>query len=96
MERVALGGPGIQVTRLCLGTWNMGGQRGWGPDDEAAAIALIRHALDRGCNFVDTARGYGRGKSEEVVGKAVSGRRGDVIIATKMLQCPADEVGDAG
>lgn len=91
MDKTTLGDSGIDVTRLCLGTWNMGGQAGWGPKDEDSAVALIRHALDGGCNFVDTARGYGRGKSEEVVGKAVAGRRDQVVIATKMLQCTAEE-----
>jgi aryl-alcohol dehydrogenase-like predicted oxidoreductase len=93
MEQLTLGDSGIAVTRLCLGTWNMGGQAGWGPKDEEDAVALVRHALDSGCNFVDTARSYGRGKSEEVVGKAVAGRRDHVVIATKMLQCRAEEVG---
>lgn len=92
MDRVPLGDSDFQVTKLCVGTWNMGEGSGWGPADEAASIALIRHALDRGCNFIDTARGYGNGKSEQVVGKAVADRRDQVVIATKMLQCPAEEV----
>jgi aryl-alcohol dehydrogenase-like predicted oxidoreductase len=93
MERVALGGSDIQVSRFCLGTWNMGGQSGWGPADEGTAIAIIRHTLDAGCNFIDTARGYGRGRSEETVGKAVEGRRDQAIIATKMLHCKPEDVG---
>jgi aryl-alcohol dehydrogenase-like predicted oxidoreductase len=92
MEKVALGSSGIQVTRIALGTWNMGGQAGWGPESEAAAVAVIRHALDRGCNLLDSARGYGRGKSEEVIGKAVEGRRDEVVIATKMMHCKPEEV----
>ncbi len=92
MDRMPLGDSDIRVTRLCVGTWNMGGGSGWGPADEAASIALIRHALDRGCNFVDTARSYGNGKSEQVVGKAVADRRDRVVIATKMVQCPAEDV----
>ncbi len=55
MERVPLGNSDLEVTRLCLGTWNMSGQAGWGPDIEEA-ISVVRHVLDTGCNFIDTAR----------------------------------------
>jgi aryl-alcohol dehydrogenase-like predicted oxidoreductase len=70
----------------------MGGQKGWGPESEEVAVSLIHHALDSGCNFVDTARSYGRGKSEEIVGKGIKGRREAVVVATKMMQCPPEEV----
>ncbi|UCC67128.1 MAG: aldo/keto reductase [Armatimonadota bacterium] len=93
MKKISLGNSDIQITRFCLGTWNMAGGPGWGPEGEEAGISLIRHALDRGCNFVDTARVYGSGKSEQVVGKAVQGRRDQVIIATKMMHCKPEEVG---
>ena len=92
MERVQLGSSGLEVSKLCLGAWNMGGQKGWGPESEDAAVALIHHVLDSGCNFIDTARGYGRGRSEEIVGKGIEGRRDQVVIATKMLQCAPDQV----
>jgi len=93
MERVRLADSGMEVTRICLGTWNMGGDRGWGPETEAGAVALIQHALDGGCNLVDTARGYGNGRSEETVGKAVKGRRDQVVIATKMMHSRPEELG---
>jgi aryl-alcohol dehydrogenase-like predicted oxidoreductase len=93
MEKVELGSSGIQVSRLCLGTWNMCGEEGWGPVDDQASIDLIHYAMDHGCNCIDTARGYGNGYSERIVGKAIKGRREDVIVATKMFHCPADQVG---
>lgn len=92
MEKVALGSSGIMVSRLCQGAWNFAGGPGWGPDGEQTAIALLRTALDRGVNFIDTARGYGKGVSEQIVGKAVAGRRSECVIATKMLCCPPEEV----
>jgi aryl-alcohol dehydrogenase-like predicted oxidoreductase len=91
MERVTLGSSGIEVTRLCIGSWNMAPQKGWGPEDDEASVALLRHALDSGCNFIDTAMGYGRGRSEEIVGKAVKGRRDRTVVATKAVQGPPEE-----
>ena len=55
MERVRLGRSDLEVTRLCLGTWNMDGSQGWGPQSDDESIELIRKVLDTGCNFVDTA-----------------------------------------
>ena len=92
MEKVPLGNSGIEVSRVCFGTWNVNTkQADWGPGDEDAAHRLLYHALDSGCNFVDTARGYG--DSEEVLGRALKGRREDVVLATKLVQCPPEEVG---
>lgn len=92
MERVKLGTSGLEVSRLCLGAWNFAGGEGWGPDDDRASINLIHHALDSGCNFIDTARAYGRGHSEEVVGEAIRDRRDSVVVATKMVHCPPEQV----
>jgi aryl-alcohol dehydrogenase-like predicted oxidoreductase len=63
----------------------MGGEWafGWGPQDDADSIAAIHRALELGLNWIDTAPIYGLGHSEEVVGKAIAGRRHEVIIATK-------------
>ena len=93
MKTIELGTSGIQVTPVCLGTWNMAGEVGWGPDDDKQSIGIIRRALDDGCNFVDTATGYGRGKAERVLGEAIRGRRDDVVVATKMMHCPPERVG---
>lgn len=72
------------VSRIGLGTWAMGGSL-WGDADEKESIQTIHAALDQGINFIDTAPGYGFGRSEEVVGKAIKlyGRRSNIIIATK-------------
>ncbi|MEV4020420.1 aldo/keto reductase [Nonomuraea angiospora] len=78
----ALGRTGIQVSPYCLGTM-MFGQVG-NPDHDDC-VRIIHRALDSGINFVDTADVYGpRGESEEIVGKALKGRRDDVVLATKV------------
>jgi myo-inositol catabolism protein IolS len=94
VQTALLGSSDIEVTKLCLGTWNMAKGGGWGPDDDEKAIALIRHALDTGCTFLDTARGYGGGHAERLVGQAVAGRREEVVIATKAVQCPPEQLGN--
>jgi aryl-alcohol dehydrogenase-like predicted oxidoreductase len=78
-------GTALQVSRVALGTWAMGGWM-WGGTDESESIATIREALDQGINLIDTAPVYGFGDSEEIVGKALeSGHlRSKAIIATKV------------
>jgi aryl-alcohol dehydrogenase-like predicted oxidoreductase len=69
-----LGTTDLEVTTVGFGAWAIGGGGwvyGWGPQDEASSIAAIRHAVDRGVNWVDTAAIYGLGHSEEVVGRAL-------------------------
>lgn len=82
MEHRRLGKSELNVTVIGLGTWAIGGKF-WGHTDEAAAIAAIQKAIDCGINLIDTAPIYGDGHSEEIIGKAVKGRRHQVIIATK-------------
>ena len=77
-----LGRTGVQVSPLCLGTMMFGE---WGNKDVDDSIGVIRHALDAGINFVDTADVYSAGGSEEIVGKALKGRRDDVVLATKFF-----------
>lgn len=86
MKKRKLGDSDFFITPIGLGTWAIGGGNnpyGWGPQDDTESIETIRRALDLGINWIDTAKGYGHGHSEEIVGKAVSGRRENVIIATK-------------
>ena len=86
MNTHKLGYTDLQLTAIGLGTWAIGGSGwvyGWGPQDDKDSIAAIRRALDLGINWIDTAAVYGKGHSEEVVGKAIRGRRDEVIIATK-------------
>jgi aryl-alcohol dehydrogenase-like predicted oxidoreductase len=82
MQYRKLGRTGISVSPLCLGTMMFGP---WGNQDEQDSIRVIHHALDSGINFVDTADVYSGGVSEEIVGKAVTGRRDDVVLATKFF-----------
>ncbi|HYI62731.1 MAG TPA: aldo/keto reductase [Acidimicrobiales bacterium] len=75
IAQVPLGSTGLDVTRLGLGAWAIGGgewQGGWGPQDDAESIAAIHHAVDRGVTWIDTAPAYGLGRAEEVVGRAVA------------------------
>jgi aryl-alcohol dehydrogenase-like predicted oxidoreductase len=75
-----LGHTGVQVSTLCLGTMLFGP---WGNPDHEESIRIIHRALDAGINFVDTADVYAAGESEQIVGKALRGRRDDVVLATK-------------
>ena len=75
-----LGRTGVSVSPLCLGAMMFGA---WGNPDHEESIRIIHRALDAGINFIDTADVYSQGESEEIVGKALSGRRDDVVLATK-------------
>jgi len=71
-----LGSSGLDITKVGFGSWAVGGggwAYGWGPQDDAASIATMRHALDLGINWIDTAAVYGLGHSEEVVGRLLRG-----------------------
>jgi aryl-alcohol dehydrogenase-like predicted oxidoreductase len=84
MERAAIAGTSLEISRVALGTWAIGGWM-WGGTDEAESIATIRAAVEHGINLIDTAPAYGFGRSEEIVGKAIGeGQlRSRVLIATK-------------
>jgi myo-inositol catabolism protein IolS len=79
-----LGRTDIEVSVVAMGCWAIAGGPTWGPQDEADSIATIHAALDAGVNFFDTAEGYGNGYSEEVLGRALKGRRHEAVIATKV------------
>jgi aryl-alcohol dehydrogenase-like predicted oxidoreductase len=81
MRYRTLGGTGIEVSVHCLGTMMFGAV---GNPDHEDSVRIIHAALDQGINFVDTADMYSRGESEEIVGKALKGRRDDVVLATKV------------
>jgi aryl-alcohol dehydrogenase-like predicted oxidoreductase len=85
MEQIAIGASGLNVSRIGLGTWAIGGWM-WGGADEAQSIATIRSAVEWGVTLIDTAPVYGFGHSEEIVGKALAdgGLRHKVRIATKV------------
>ena len=91
MEYRQLGGTGLRVSAIGLGGNTFGRFC-----DEAGSVAVIRRALDLGVNHVDTADIYSRGVSEEHVGKAIAGRRHDVVIATKVGMSMGDGPNDQG
>src|ERR1700730_2554251 len=77
----SLGSSGVQTSAIGLGCMSLSGV--YGASDDAEGIALIREALDRGITLLDTSDAYGAGQNEELVGKAIKGRRSDVVLATK-------------
>jgi methylglyoxal reductase len=81
MEKMMIGGR--ETTKLALGTWAIGGGPRWGDGDDRESINTIREAVDKGIELIDTARFYGYGHSEEIVGKALKGIRDKVMLATK-------------
>ena len=88
MEYRPLGRTGVQVSKLCLGTMRFGA---WGNADHDDSTRVIHAALDAGVNFVDTADVYSAGESEEIVGKALKGRRDDVVLATTVFRPMGEE-----
>jgi aryl-alcohol dehydrogenase-like predicted oxidoreductase len=92
-----LGGTGMEITRVGFGAWAIGGggwEFGWGPQEDEESIAAIQHAIEQGVNWIDTAAAYGFGRSEEVVGKAISGlsRRPYVFTKCSLLEGPGRKV----
>src|ERR1700674_791015 len=81
MNYRSLGKTGIKVSAYCLGAMMFGAM---GNPDHDDSIRIIHKALDFGVNFIDTADRYSRGESEEIVGKALKGRRDNVVLATKV------------
>ncbi|WP_335873044.1 aldo/keto reductase [Bacillus sp. 2205SS5-2] len=83
MNNRALGNTGIRVSEIGFGAWQLGNQKDWGQMSDQEAVALVHEALFFGCGFFDTAPNYGLGKSEEFLGKALVGKREQVVISTK-------------
>lgn len=86
MKSRTLGRTGLQVSEIGFGAWALGG--GWGEQPEAESVAALNHALDRGVNFIDTAAGYGNGRSERIIGQVLQQRRESVFVATKTPPAP--------
>ena len=93
MEYRTLGRTGMQVSTFCLGTMVLGA---WGNRDEDECQAIIQTALDAGVNFIDTADMYALGESEEIVGRALRGRRDSVILATKFFNAMGEDPNHRG
>jgi aryl-alcohol dehydrogenase-like predicted oxidoreductase len=93
MTHRPLGTTGVKVSPLCLGAMMFGA---WGNPDHDEGIRIIHAALDAGISFIDTADVYSRGESEEIVGKALAGRRDDVVLATKVHGTMGDDPNQFG
>lgn len=93
MEYRILGGTGMSVSDFALGTMMLGAM---GNTDHDESVRMIHTALDAGINFVDTADVYSLGESEVIVGKALKGRRDDVVLATKFALPMADDANRKG
>src|SRR3954466_8921513 len=93
MEYRELGRTGVHVSPLCLGAMMFGA---WGNPNHDEGIATIHRALDGGINFIDTADVYSAGASEEIVGKALKGRRDSVVLATKFVAPMSEDSNQRG
>jgi len=91
MEYRRLGNSGLKVSEIGLG----GNNFGWWADEQTS-ITVINHAIDMGVNFIDTADVYDRGHSEEYIGKALKGKRSQVIIATKFANPMGEGANESG
>lgn len=95
MDYMKISGTDIEVSRIGLGTWAIGGWM-WGGTDEKQSIETIHAALEKGINLIDTAPVYGFGRSEEIVGKAIDeyvGEREGLILSTKAgIEWKGDEI----
>lgn len=80
MEYRTLGETGVKVSELCLGAMMFGS---WGNTDHDECVRIVDAAIDAGINFIDTADTYSNGESEEILAKALRGRRDDIVLATK-------------
>ena len=102
MRYKSLGGTGLLVSELCLGTMTFGGAGMWtaiGQLDQQSSDAIVARALEAGVNFIDTADVYSEGRSEEITGRAIvnSGRsRTDIVLATKATGATGKGVNDRG
>lgn len=83
MKKRLLGKTGIEVSEIGFGAWQLGNEKDWGKMSDTDAVHLVEQAIDEGCTFFDTAPNYGAGKSEELIGKSVKGKRKQVIISSK-------------
>ena len=93
MDMRVLGETGMRVSSLCLGTMMFGPM---GNTDQDECVSIIHRALDGGINFIDTADVYSRGVSEDIVGKALKGRREHVVLATKFWNVMGDDPNQRG
>lgn len=87
MKYRTFGHLGWTVSEISFGAWAIGGDM-WGPQDDGESVRALHRALDLGVNFIDTAQGYGKGHSEELIGKVLKERPDAVYVATKVPPKP--------
>ncbi|MDZ7316156.1 MAG: aldo/keto reductase [candidate division KSB1 bacterium] len=87
MKYRVLGKTGLNVSEIGFGAWAIG-EAAWGSQPEHESIAALHRAIDLGVNFIDTAAGYGDGKSERIIGRVLKERRERVYVATKTPPTP--------
>ncbi|HEY6952977.1 MAG TPA: aldo/keto reductase, partial [Bacteroidota bacterium] len=87
MKYRALGSAGPKISEIGFGAWAIGGDM-WGPQDDTESLRALHAAIDRGVNFIDTAQGYGKGHSEELIGRVLKERSEDIVVATKVPPVP--------
>src|SRR5438876_8610170 len=81
------GRTGWKISEIGFGAWAIGGS--WGPQADEDSLAALHRALDLGCNFIDTAQGYGDGRSERLIGQALRARSAkNIYVATKIPPAP--------
>ena len=93
MKLRPFGNTGMNVSEIGLGAWQLANPD-WGIDDKSEALRIIQKSLEAGCNFFDTAPGYGGGRSEELLGEGLKSVRKEVILCTKFSHYGADGTRD--
>jgi aryl-alcohol dehydrogenase-like predicted oxidoreductase len=93
MKLRPFGNTGLQVSEIGLGAWQLANPN-WGVSDKKEALKIVQKSLEAGCNFFDTAPGYGGGRSEELLGEGLKSVRKDVIICTKFSHYSDDHQRD--
>ncbi len=86
MKYRKLGRTNLKVSEVGFGAWAIGSH--WGMQKESDSVYALHRAIDLGVNFIDTARGYGEGKSEKIIGRVLKERKEDIIVATKIPPAP--------
>lgn len=94
MKLRPFGDTGMMVSEIGLGAWQLANQTDWGINDKQEALKIVHKSLEAGCNFFDTAPGYGAGRSEELLGEGLKKVRKDVIICTKFSHYGEDGTRD--
>ena len=93
MKLRPFGNTGMNISEIGLGAWQLANPE-WGIDDKGEALRIVQKSLEAGCNFFDTAPGYGGGRSEELLGEGLKSARKDIIICTKFSHHGEDGTGD--